>query len=158
MSPLKLHLFWAKTIGKKNKLVWRPGKKNEKHRALPATRASRTSVSAAAAAIATSIPRGTISAMAPNSASFCSTAVADMLTEVPVGESAPAMLSGGGSREQQAGWRWRHRTWWGASSATSSGEVAGVILAGFEVVGLGCWQRAMPQEGHRRHVLYGFVQ
>ncbi|CAD6231532.1 unnamed protein product [Miscanthus lutarioriparius] len=41
--------------------------------------------------------------MAPNSASFCSTAVADMLTEVPVGESAPAMLSGGGCREHQAG-------------------------------------------------------
>jgi hypothetical protein len=63
--------------------------------------------------------------MAPNSASFCSTAVADMLTEVPVGESAPAMLSSGGAEAE--GWQWRHRTWWGASSATSSGEVAGVV-------------------------------
>ena len=103
MSPLKLHLFWAKTIGGKNKLMWRPGKKIRETSGCSSNPClSRVRLGCGGGHRNPDSPSA-ISAMAPNSASFCSTAVADMLTEVPVGESAPAMLSGGGCREHQAG-------------------------------------------------------
>jgi hypothetical protein len=96
-------------------------------------------------AIATTIP-SIISVMVPDCASFYSSAVADMLTEAPARENAPSMPSGDRSSRlvvaspDMIGSILHPQL----RSLGVEGEVIGVVLASFKVIGLRLWQLKGP--------------